>query len=194
MVKTFEQYNNQFFLNLQDVEKYLNNRKMMLLVNNLINGLPESWRLNLSDYFQNEINIDQLFKYNKKLKIIEKTIKLYKNGIKNIKDIYNKIVPKNESIFIAISIILLVVGVLLCFIGFWYFLDDEISLKKWIMIISLFIIGVGTIFLSVKLYPEQEETKEIIINIKMDQKKHTVVIRMDENGEYTVEEINEGDW
>lgn len=111
-------YLNNDELLVDKVNEILNHPKF----NKFINKIPDNLKRKITKFLNSDevLDIDKMISFNKKYNIIEKVKKLWKNGITNINDIYNKIsnsFPKNESATIIILVIFMIVALVIAAYG-----------------------------------------------------------------------------
>jgi hypothetical protein len=178
----FENFENSSTININDI---INNKKII----NYIENLPIWVKVKIQKYYDgNDIDINQLVKINNRFNIIDKVKKLYDKGITNIKDICNKILPKNESVgLIVLSIILIIIGLILITIfpiGFpgKY---DLLSILIGCMFLFGGLYGFGLNYVNNKIIDTTD--CEIIMkkSVKIENKYRTIILlKNNETGEY----------
>jgi hypothetical protein len=204
-MKTFESFIGGSSLQLGKVEKALNNKQVMSVLDKAFSLVPKSWVRKIVHYVKTEtIDIDKIISFNNRFQVVDKTIKLYKSGVKNIEEIYNRIFPKNESTAVLVfGIILTVIGaaaIIFAVLAIVAFAQDG-DLGDSIGIIII-IIAAGALFLTggisnIKDYKNSKDeitTQKIELTVEKDKKEHIIVVRIDKEGRYTIEEVNQGDW
>jgi hypothetical protein len=172
-------------LNLDKVNNLINNKKFI----KIIKTTPEWIKSKIQKYYENNIiDINQILKIDKKYNIVKKTIDLYKKGITNIKDIYDKIFPKNESItgLIAFLLSLIFVGVTICAIYDEIIYSPEpCPLFLWVILSVLL-----TISSSILIYDIKNDKQEKKLNIMGYDiiKKTEIIINNKDNILYTLKD------
>jgi hypothetical protein len=148
-LKLYEEFHSQ-----QDyitvVNQLINNESAMKWINKTLNSLPERFRKKLINFVNKPtIDITQLEKVEKRYNILQKVKYLYDKGVKNFKDIIDKIIPKNEAtmfveVITVLGLIAFFITGIATFIAYGDRLDD---FKAWIRIPILalwMVISIGT--------------------------------------------------
>jgi hypothetical protein len=193
MVKFEEFHQSNYVLKINEI---LANESLMNKLQSFYNSLPSKLKRSLKDYFNGKVDLNLLYKYEKKFNIFEKVKNLYNKGIKNVNDIIDRIFPKNEEIaiglFITLGILttLIVMGLLIW--GLVSFTSSNtydrwsewacitISVLWVLTIVGMFTGGIiGTAELSNRIEKRQEfrakfDKETAIKNYKMEVDKLTI--------------------
>jgi len=130
---------------ISDVNELVNNDKFVNAVNNILNNLPSNIKDKLEKFLSNKVDIDKIYKIEKKLNIVEKVKNLYDKGVTNIKDIFNRISPKNEGIFTISMVIFTIIFLTLAAIsiGLIIKLSDQSFLSFVLALFLVVVLGLG---------------------------------------------------
>lgn len=207
-LKTFESFNqgSDYILELNNL---VSNKDLFNSAINFYQSLPEKFQKILKNYFSRSVNIPQIIKIEKRYNLFRKIKNLYNNGVRNIKDIMNNIMPKNEELTVFIAVVIVIV--LAYMAGFAYGMVKiiEYSVNKnigfWLPLLVL-LLGMSIAWVSVygsdKYYKNKrtekekiEQVSEKIGEILVDNgiTEDTIVLIRDKDGNYKIQK-NETDW
>jgi hypothetical protein len=99
-LKTFENYNNVGVIDLDSVNKVFRDKNFMDSITDIILNLPENMKKSFNFFKKTPLDADKLNRIMNKYNFIEKIKTLYNKGFTKIKDIYNRIMPKNEEFYL----------------------------------------------------------------------------------------------
>jgi hypothetical protein len=125
-LKLYEQFSTQNDYTI--INQTINNEMIVNKVMRVVNSLPNKLKNSLKEFFSHRIDVDKIYKIEKKFNIFNKVKDLYDKGLRNINDIINRILPKNESFLEVIAIIVaLIIILLVIFLGIW----GAIKIAEW---------------------------------------------------------------
>jgi hypothetical protein len=205
-LKLYENFNISSDYSLAN--QLLNDDVFMRKSMNFINSLPNKFKNILKEFFsQKKIDVDKLYKIEKRFNIFNKVKNLYDKGIRDINEIIDRIFPKNESSFLVVlfAIIIMAFVIFVAVIGWikisdWFDNRDKgglgfiLGLLWALLVVGGFFVGIFALDDSTpeeKLKGKEEEISDIIIDTGI--KKDTVILIKDKDGKYKLQ-LDESDW
>lgn len=207
MITLFEQYQSSSYIDVDLINKLIKDKSVMNKIQNILNAVPN----NIKEFLKKDrIDVSKLIRIEKRFNIFKRVFSLYEKGIRNVKDIINKIIPKNESFtLIGLLIIVSIIAVSIASLaGVNYIITHHNPTPLGIGLVILLalsaitsIIGGSEVYLKqkekykqielLKTIPKEKKIEDLSKNVKkviLDSglKTDTVMFYIDEKGDYKV--------